>query len=287
MERLGKLESMGSWIALAAFTVFSAMVADTALAQSITTTKHNLGTLGSGSVKLATGTTEICVFCHTPHGGDTAKSAPLWNRTSGGTAFAVYDGVWGGGDRPSTLDGAVLPVGSISTLCLSCHDGSTALDLLINAPGSGGYNTAGARPVGWTWPVGVGAGGVMPAGITNLGPDLKNDHPIGVPYCGGKGTGGGSDPTTLTGCKDQDFNVAIKGTDNFFWVDNTIGGTTGVREKTDMILYTRDFTSLSATTGVWPSVECGSCHDPHNSTNPTFLRMANTGSQLCLTCHNK
>jgi hypothetical protein len=42
-------------------------------------------------------------------------------------------------------------------------------------------------------------------------------------------------------------------------------------------------------------VECASCHDPHgvpsagagSSFIPTFLRVANAGSALCLTCHTK
>ncbi|MGQ0524682.1 MAG: cytochrome c3 family protein, partial [Betaproteobacteria bacterium] len=31
----------------------------------------------------------------------------------------------------------------------------------------------------------------------------------------------------------------------------------------------------------------GSCHDPHNYSNPTFLRVANNTSNLCLSCHVK
>lgn len=34
-------------------------------------------------------------------------------------------------------------------------------------------------------------------------------------------------------------------------------------------------------------LECGTCHNPHNNTNAPFLRIANTGSALCLTCHVK
>ena len=34
-------------------------------------------------------------------------------------------------------------------------------------------------------------------------------------------------------------------------------------------------------------VQCASCHDVHNATNAPFLRVANTGSALCLTCHVK
>ena len=42
------------------------------------------------------------------------------------------------------------------------------------------------------------------------------------------------------------------------------------------------------------SVECGSCHDPHvesgtgtPASGQTFLRIANSGSAVCLACHNK
>lgn len=34
-------------------------------------------------------------------------------------------------------------------------------------------------------------------------------------------------------------------------------------------------------------VECGSCHNPHEATLPTFYRIANTNSDLCTTCHIK
>lgn len=35
-------------------------------------------------------------------------------------------------------------------------------------------------------------------------------------------------------------------------------------------------------------VTCGSCHEPHSTpTNPNGLRMDNTGSSLCIDCHNK
>jgi hypothetical protein len=48
-------------------------------------------------------------------------------------------------------------------------------------------------------------------------------------------------------------------------------------------------------TGEGYEVECASCHDPHgvpsagpgSTFNPTFLRINNTGSAVCLTCHSK
>jgi predicted CXXCH cytochrome family protein len=34
-------------------------------------------------------------------------------------------------------------------------------------------------------------------------------------------------------------------------------------------------------------VWCSSCHDVHDNANQPFLVMANTGSALCLGCHDK
>lgn len=274
MKRLN-LESMSSWIATAAFIVFAAALADTALAAtSIRDTKHNLGTTGTGTIHLTAGTDEVCVFCHTPHGGQIG-TAPLWNKNLPATTYQLFGST---GGESATLDGQVLVVGSVSQACLSCHDGTQALDNMVNAPGSGGYTPGGARPAGYTW-AGVGLDGLMPAtGVTNLSPDLRNDHPIGLQYCGGGITEVGGT------CTDPDFKAPSRATMNGlvqFWVD-TASGLAGVREKSDMILYRRTFTA-----GLGPSVECGSCHDPHNYTNPTFLRVANNTSNLCLSCHTK
>jgi predicted CXXCH cytochrome family protein len=35
------------------------------------------------------------------------------------------------------------------------------------------------------------------------------------------------------------------------------------------------------------TVQCASCHDPHDDTYEPFMVMDNTGSALCITCHNK
>ena len=272
----------------------------------ISNTKHNLGTTQpTAANNHVTDTGDICVFCHTPHGADISNplsNPPLWNKrlpaTSGYSTYATL--------QSASIDGEILGVGSVSVACLSCHDGTQAMDNIINAPGSGGYDTTGGGASGrnFTW-LGsdVSADGRMtnPAGGINvalIGQDLRNDHPIGVQYCGGGLTGTGA---TVTGtCKDTDFKngattpngVAtqlINGV-QFFWV-NTAGGT-AARERSDMQLYARTFA-----TGTGPSVECGSCHDPHVETNqttgtlpaagPTFLRITNGGSAVCLSCHVK
>lgn len=256
----------------------SVLLAPQAQAQ-IATTKHNLSTSGTGSVRAATAVDEICVFCHTPHGSDTSAAVPLWNRDlTGRGPYQLYDAL-----GTVTLDGGVAPVGSVSIACLSCHDGQTALNAVINAPGSG----LAGEPTRWPGTMqNTGPGGVMPAGITNIGLDLRNDHPIGIQYAGG-----GYSTTNPAGLnvRDVDFaapqNATINGR-QVWWVDSA-GGTAATREKSDMILYTRTETGGRFAGVAEPFVECASCHDPHVSANPTFLRRSNVGSALCLTCHTK
>lgn len=257
-------------------------VANSAFA-AIETTKHNLGSTGTGTNSFD-GTEAICVFCHTPHGADNTASVPLWNRVlSASGSYTTYDSL-----GTSTLDGAVAPVGSVSIACLSCHDGTQALNVMINAPGSGNYDPTGAALAGsWTGPAltasPVGSLSYATASIVNIGTDLSNDHPIGIQYGGGGATSTDADGLFGGTLGDPDFNPPQKATINanpIWWVDTAVG-TTGTREKTDMQLYTR--ADLGATE---PFVECASCHNPHTD-NPTFLRIANTGSAICTSCHIK
>ncbi len=223
---------------------------------------------------LASGTgdnNEICVYCHTPHGARSQGDieAPLWNKPDSpavGT-YTTYDS--------TTIDGDILAVGSVSLACLTCHDGSQAMDTVINAPGSGGFNPAGARMNSLT-----GDGLMTPGAVANLGADLTNDHPIGVQYGGFNST----DPDFLDDTDSPGLQVASINGAQRWWVDTGTANLT--REKTDMILYTRDNTA-NAGASEEPFVECASCHDPHNTTNNTFLRVANVASGVCLACHVK
>jgi hypothetical protein len=242
------------------------------LDQSIVNSPHNLATQ-------TTATGDVCVFCHTPHTARPAGEveAPLWNKPDGTApaAFTTYDS--------STLDGTILAVGSVSAACLTCHDGQQAMDTVINAPG-----TDGIVPTGQEIDAGaIGTIAGVNGGAANLGQDLSNDHPIGAPYGGGF--------TTAPATADPDFVAPVSATINGqlrWWVDT--GGTgIGTREKTDMILYSRaDGVATDA------YVECGSCHDPHvgeaadtagNTAGSavSFLRIDNTDSAVCTTCHNK
>ncbi len=99
---------------------------------------------------------EICVVCHTPHNADTTVvEAPLWNHAITAVSFAMY--------TSPTFDATqdAQPTGS-SKLCLSCHDGVTAIDSF-----GGNVGTI-----------------VMPNGNKAVGrnADLTDDHPISILY---------------------------------------------------------------------------------------------------------
>ncbi len=136
--------------------------------------------------------TQVCVYCHTPHQTSTVTQDPLWNRTPTGTAaFGVY--------ASSTLNATVTEIagsGSVSLLCMGCHDGTVAINSVYKQPGDG--------TLGATFDV---AGGVVDAtGVIvstaggYVGIDLTNDHPINFTYDAALVTadGGLNDPTGLT-----------------------------------------------------------------------------------------
>lgn len=254
---------------------------------AIKDTKHNLGSTSTTGNNTFSGTTEICVFCHTPHGAADTK-VPLWNRTLQTTTYTTYNSL-----GTSSLDGGTAPVGSVSLACLSCHDGGQAMNVMINTPGSGTAALTG------TWTGDNQSAGAITGAVTNLGTNLQNDHPIGIQYAGGPKTVSGIPAAGTvyanTLFKDPDFASAQSATLNgqtVWWVDTGTAGA-GNREKTDMALYTRVNQAVTypdgspgTLVGSEPFVECASCHDPH-STNPTFLRIQNTNSNVCLACHTK
>jgi len=204
---------------------------------------------------------EICVYCHTPHGARTDIEAPLWNKPGGTATYTAYDS--------STLDGTILPVGSVSVACLTCHDGTQAMDAILNMPGKG-MNTQ------------VGTTNMSGVPVPVLGTDLSNDHPIGIQYAGFD-PGGGQIDSDFKNTTNGLTSALINGRTRW-WVD-TAGGTAG-RDKTDMVLYTRDNGGTDQ-----PFVECATCHDPHlgngTATEVNFMRISNTNSAVCLACHVK
>ena len=74
---------------------------------------------------------EICVYCHTPHAANSTAAAPLWNRTVAQRTYTLYNEA---ATAPTTLDLNYTQPGPNSLTCLSCHDGATAIDSIINMP---------------------------------------------------------------------------------------------------------------------------------------------------------
>lgn len=171
-----------------------AMLACSAGAVGITGTKHDLSTSGGGTIK-STDQTEICVFCHTPHDALKNDNIPLWNHTLSTTAtYGIYTSpTMNATDLADVGNGGVLATATITSLCLSCHDGSVAVNSMNNPSN--------------TTPTTTMAGGVDKiTGSANLGSAavaLKNDHPVNFTYDATLVTadGGLKNPATLVGAK--------------------------------------------------------------------------------------
>ena len=115
---------------------------------NISQTPHNLSSTGGaatgglGDVRTTESETEVCVFCHTPHGSSSFPGSPLWNRSVKTTPYTdLYTSP--SLDAETIMGGSLdSPAGS-SKLCLSCHDGLLALGTVNFIPiGFATYGTA-------------------------------------------------------------------------------------------------------------------------------------------------
>ena len=163
------------------------LAAGSAFAGTIVGSAHDLSGTGFN------GDGKICNFCHTPHhsvkpgtGATDLTYAPLWNKdlstystVTGGSGFTLYDN---GSDPTSgrhALNAVLVQPTKTSLLCLSCHDGSIAL----NAYGS----TARAMPAYSNSPniaSAVMIDDIDTSGAATIGEggDLSNHHPIAFDY---------------------------------------------------------------------------------------------------------
>jgi len=238
----------------------------------IASTKHNFSITGPGALKSTT-ESEVCVFCHTPHGASNALAAPLWNRRLSGQTYTVYES---SSLDAQTIAGQLLdqPSGS-SKLCLSCHDGTLAIGTVNVKAGQQNQTIALSN---------TGPGGTMPpgAGTTtgftrNLGTDLRGDHPLSVTYDSNLARRDGElrDPATNP-------HIAMRAPGFRPGVPLEPTGLTGQGQ-----------------------LQCGTCHDPHlhdpTATAPIkFLRLqrfqvsppitgsfSQGGDIVCVACHDK
>src|SRR5262249_38091287 len=179
-------------------------------------------------------------------------SVPLWNRSSSTATYQLY--------ASSTMDAAAPTSAaiqsSVSGACLSCHDGSIAIDVLTNLSG-----VAHAATVAFTRQAtakatygtsGTGTSNILASGSPFLGTDLRNDHPITIIY-----------ETSRAATPTEFVTQAITGT------KITVGTTQPL--------------PLYGASTATATVECASCHNPHSNSQGSFLGKPNAGSALDLT----
>ena len=94
---------------------------------------------------------EICLPCHTPHFASGNNDAPLWNHEITKATYTLY--------KSSSLDALIGQPSGVSKLCLSCHDGTVALDSFGGRTGS-----------------------TIIDSDADLGTDLNDHHPISFIY---------------------------------------------------------------------------------------------------------
>ncbi len=120
----------------------------------ITNSPHNLNNVPGIQIP----GNQVCLPCHVPHNAypypDAEIREVLWNHEETDAEFDMY--LTRSGQQGGQPEGP-------SKMCLSCHDGVTAIDSYGGAEGSVYMGDVGD-------------------GKANLGTDLTDDHPIGILY---------------------------------------------------------------------------------------------------------
>jgi predicted CXXCH cytochrome family protein len=219
-----KEKHMRKFFYLALSLLLGMMLVSTAIAGTepntgIVGSAHDLTLIGGGTSSLFGDATEqaaqdrLCIYCHAPHhtmkpgtvsaSGAVINYVPLWNHAiSTIPVFTMYDN---GPDEPldaqhiSTAKALAGSPGSLSMLCLSCHDGSVATNQYGFAPAGASEIGAGDQYI-----TAVSRGYIGGAG------DLSNHHPIGFDY-------------TQVAYDDGGADYEIAGTATMMTANRTIG----------------------------------------------------------------
>ena len=221
--------------------------------QRVKETSHNLSSSGIGIFGTSDAdVTEICVFCHTPHNADVKY--PLWNRYSTtARTFTLYTSH----TKDAQMPGDLAP-DSASRLCLSCHDGITALNALVN------YGTFGHKPNMILGADTLSDGADYEEGIgANIGTYLRNDHPVGFDYEIAQSTDGKLHPIAQV----KAAGLKFFGSNGNFMECPTCHDPHVDYDYVKEGLY--DFSGNG------------------DYRYRPFLRKTNVSSELCFTCHNK
>ena len=276
---------LASVVALGCLAAAGSAIAGLPAATGINGSLHDMNKFVGGN---ADSMGRVCVFCHTPHHAQSndgqTDTAPLWNRDKTIGNFKSYEWVTPANAFPEGYDFTIVEGGLIgpSRLCMSCHDGSIAVDQ---------HGPAFAQ---------TGTRFVSPR--ANLGLDLTQTHPIGFNYVDIR-TWRNSIANVKSGVDSEIVDpelgfaqsitvtandAALQGTYN----DVVRGGKTGGKRIKD-VLYSGTM------------MTCASCHEVHNKENATqeaytgvngsdtskapnyFLYAKQANSLICLSCHVK
>jgi predicted CXXCH cytochrome family protein len=225
---------------------------------------------------------ELCVFCHTPHSASTTRA--LWNRDLPPATYNLY--------TSSTLEATLKQPTGASRLCLSCHDGTTALGNLRVPPATG--------------PVSLGP----LTGRASLGTDLSDDHPVSLGYDTALALKQGqlADPASLPKTTPLDSSQQLQCTachephDNryrkFLRLDDRAAALCAACHKQRNWTGSTHATSSATWSGTganpWPNSPyttvadngCENCHRPHAAPRPPRLLSNSQERSVCLVCHN-
>lgn len=246
----------------------------------VANTVHNLSATAPGTVK-EPGVSRICVFCHTPHRASTTRA--LWNRDLPPVTYNLY--------ASSTLEAKLNQPTGASRLCLSCHDGTTALGNLRVPPAA---------------PLSLGP----LTGAASQGTDLSDDHPISFVYDAALALKVGelADPSALaeplpldatgqlqcTACHDPHRNPYRK----FLRVEDRAARLCTACHTLRNWAGSAHATSAATWHGVgqnpWPNSPyatvadngCENCHRPHAAPHPPRLLARSQERDVCLACHD-
>lgn len=247
----------------------------------------------------------VCVYCHTPHNAVVTSpdndDLPLWNHNFGTVTFEPY--AWATPNNKEDAAGNEFiqdPLIGPTRLCMSCHDGSIAIDQHGVAMAEAGGMFMGSINRGYE---------ANRTGRSMLN-DLTTTHPIGFDY-----NAIATYRNSRSHTADQEGNTEI--------VDSQYGYATAVtssnRAQGEYNLVTRnDPTTNKAIKdnlydanrdGTGEIMTCATCHEVHNKENAAqetftdnvsrqvlgeaqtapnyFLYAKQARSLICLSCHVK
>jgi hypothetical protein len=201
----------------------------------------------------------VCGTCHIPHHADSTV-VPLWSHQTTVAAFTMYNNAnVAVANLQAVVD--VQPAGP-SKACLSCHDGTVAINTY---GGVGNFTTHGTAQY-----------------VTNsalIGTDLTHSHPISLAYT----------PAIVGPGVNQDK-----------WLFNPDTTPVLIPANEPAFVPGNDMTINGFLLGGKHRLECTSCHDVHGQegtpfdpvNNPKLVRIVGVdadgnGSLLCRSCHNK